>query len=471
VGAHIFGAVRNLTQFFAPWLTSTADRPALQFGDRTLTFGQLDARANRMARELASRGVGPGDRVCVQLPNGIEFLDLFLACSRLGAVLVPINVLYTERELNHIVGDAEPRMTVLPRNASELASSAAARSSDRLPDDCGPATPALIIYTSGTTGAPKGAVLTHANLIANAQNCVDAWRITADDRYLAVLPLFHVHGLANGVCSWLATGCTMRLEERFDHRTAAAVFREFRPTLFFGVPTIYHRLLDPSVVSDADARQIGRTMRLVVSGSAPLPAHVLDAFRARYGHVILERYGMSEALMIATNPYEGERRAGSVGHPFPGVQVRIAGDASELQLTSPALFPGYWNDASATAAAFDGEWFKTGDVATISDDGYITLRGRIGDLIISGGFNIYPREIEDVLLNIPGVREAAVVGKSDERRGEVPVAYIVTDRAIDSSALDAHCREQLASFKVPRAFHRVDSLPRTPMGKVQKHLL
>jgi malonyl-CoA/methylmalonyl-CoA synthetase len=463
--------VLTLTQFFDRTLTALAERSALQIRGQTHTFGDVCTRANQMARELQARGVAAGDRVCAQLPNGLAFLDLFLACTRLGAIFVPVNVLYTDREVDHIVHDADPLVLVLADNAKALESAAARQSTEPVVDDCHPETPALIIYTSGTTGAPKGAVLSHANLIANARNVIDAWRITEADRYLAVLPLFHVHGLANGMCSWLATGCLMRLEERFDHRTAAAVFREFRPTLFFGVPTIYHRLLDASVISDADARDIGRAMRLFVSGSAPLPAHFLEAFRARYGHVILERYGMSEALMIATNPYDGERRAGSVGRPFPGVDVRIDSATSELHLKSPALFAGYWNDDASTAAAFDTGWFKTGDIAEQSHDGYITLKGRTGDLIISGGFNVYPREIEDVLLAIPGVREAAVIGKPDERRGEVPVAFIVADSAIDAAALDAHCRQQLASFKIPRAFEQVDALPRTPMGKVRKHLL
>jgi malonyl-CoA/methylmalonyl-CoA synthetase len=295
-----------------------------------------------------------------------------------------------------------------------------------------------------------------------------------------VLPLFHVHGLGNGVHAWLISGCLMRLVARFDHARAASLFAEYRPTLFFGVPTIYHRLLDPHVVPDDAARAIGAGARLFVSGSAPLPAHVLAAFEERYGHTILERYGMTEALMITTNPYDGERRAGTVGIPLPGVELRLVDDrdvvlsdemVGEIQLKSRCLFTGYWRNEMATAASFAGGWFRTGDLGVRSSDGYLTLRGRRGDLIISGGFNIYPREIEEVLLEDERVREATVVGAPDELRGEVPVAYVVVDAGLDVAEVEQRCRSQLASFKVPRAFIRLDALPRTALGKVQRHLL
>jgi malonyl-CoA/methylmalonyl-CoA synthetase len=271
------------------------------------------------------------------------------------------------------------------------------------------------------------------------------------------------------------------LAERFDINRAGALFESFRPTLFFGVPTIYARLLE--LPSD-QARRIGERMRLFVSGSAPLPASVLEAFCAKFGHTILERYGMSETLMNISNPYEGERRAGSVGFPLPGVSVRILdaamrpvseGEVGEVYVSGPNVFAGYWRRPDATAEAMvfgpDGNWFRTGDLAERSADGYITLRGRRTDLIISGGFNIYPREIEEVLLEQPGVREAAVCGAPDELRGELPVAYVVADETFDEKAAEDACRKSLASFKVPRAIIRVDSLPRTALGKIQKHLL
>jgi malonyl-CoA/methylmalonyl-CoA synthetase len=294
---------------------------------------------------------------------------------------------------------------------------------------------------------------------------VSCWQISASDRFYLALPLFHIHALGNGLHTWLLSGCRMRLVERFDHRTAVEELLDFKPTLFFGVPTMYIRLLE---TSPDDARAIGAVMRLFVSGSAPLPAHVLERFRELFDHTILERYGMTETFMNTSNPYVGERRAGTVGLPLPGVSVRLVD--GELFVRGPNVFSGYWRRPDATAAAFTSDgFFRTGDMAAISDDGYITLVGRKSDLIISGGFNIYPREIEELLLEQPGVREAAVVGVADEVRGEVPIAYLVGD--FDAEALERVCREQLASFKVPRRFVKIDSIPRTALGKVQKHLL
>jgi malonyl-CoA/methylmalonyl-CoA synthetase len=459
----------------------------------TLTFGDLDVRSNRMARLLASRGIARGDRLGFFLPNRVEFIDLFLACIKLGVIVVPINVLYREREIDHIASDCEPAAVVTTRelsslvparitswDADEITSSALSHSGAQIRTAIDGDDPAAIVYTSGTTGRSKGAVLTHNNFAANTVNLLTCWRITSDDRYLAVLPLFHVHGLGNGVHAWLAGGCRMRLAERFEASRAAALFESFQPTLFFGVPTIYFRLLE---FPEDLAHRIGARMRLFVSGSAPLPAHVFTTFRQRFGHAILERYGMSETLMNISNPYEGERRPGSVGFPLPGVSVLILneegeevgdGEVGELSVRGPNVFPGYWGGARrhdpGAGPNADG-WFRTGDLGERSTDGYYTLRGRRTDLIISGGFNIYPLEIEEVLLEQPGVREVAVCGVPDERRGEVPVAYIVADGSFDESALADVCRRTLASFKTPRAFIRVEELPRNALGKVQKHLL
>ncbi len=458
----------------------------------TLTFGEIAQRSDRVARLLQSRGFVTGDRLGIFLANRVEFIDIVLASLRLGVIIVPINILYRERELSHIVADAEPKAVVttaegaswLPSGTSfidvEEIGRVAAEPGTVMPIrlSLDGDTPAAIVYTSGTTGRSKGAVLTHNNLAANAVNLLTCWRITREDRYLAALPLFHVHGLGNGVMCWLISGCLMRLAERFEIDRAPSLFSEFLPTLFFGVPTIYVRLLE---LPDGLAERIGSVMRLFVSGSAPLPAHILTAFREKYGHTILERYGMSETLMNISNPYEGERRPGSVGFPLPGVSVRIvdgegkpAADETvgELLVRGPNLFAGYWRRPEATAEAIlEGGWFRTGDLGERSADGYYTLRGRRTDLIISGGFNLYPREIEEVLLEYPGVRDAVVCGVEDQRRGEVPVAYLVTDDPLDAAALESLCRRSLASFKVPRAFIRVDALPRNAMGKVQKHLL
>lgn len=466
----------TLTHLFNLSLAHRRDNPALEFQGREFTFGEIDARAARMANALALRGFEAGDRLAVQLTNSIELIDVFLACVRLGVIFVPVNVLYKEREVTHILADAEPRLFVTAANLRDLMTDVEGPP-PHLPALAGDS-PAALVYTSGTTGTSKGAILTHNNFASNALNLLTCWQITAADRFLLALPLFHVHALGNGLHCWLIAGCRMRLLERFDHQQAQAEFLDFQPTLFFGVPTIYVRLLDTEA---AAARAIGSRMRLFVSGSAPLPVQVLENFRDLFGHTILERYGMTETLMNISNPYTGERRPGSVGFPLPGVSARIVNDAGglaaidetgELHLRGPNVFAGYWRREHATRSAFVDGWFKTGDLATRSADGYYTLCGRRSDLIISGGFNIYPREIEEFLMEQPEVAEASVAGVPDRVRGEVPVAYVVPRAGhFDAAMLDRLCREKLASFKIPRAFVRVPALPRNALGKVQKHLL
>ncbi|MEO6221701.1 MAG: AMP-binding protein [Vicinamibacterales bacterium] len=486
----------QLTDLFDLSFKGRRDVVGLEYEDvngqvQAFTFGDLDERAAAMSAALEGLGLESGDRLLVQIPNSVEFIVIFLACLRMGVIFVPVNVLYREREVQHIVTDSAPKLCVVtPESAPNLPLGATAIELADLADEAVAAqsrrpggaavdgdAPAALVYTSGTTGRSKGAVLSHNNFAANAMNIVGAWAMTSVDRYLAVLPLFHVHGLGNGVVSWLVSGCRMRLVDRFDSSRVAAQFAAFQPTVFFGVPTMYVRLLEADA---AVAARIGQGVRLFVCGSAPLPAAVLEAFREKFGHTILERYGMSETLMNISNPYAGERRAGTVGLPLPGVSVRVVdqsgapvGDNTigEVELRGPNVFSGYWNDPAATAAAFRDGWFRTGDLADRSTDGYYTMRGRSSDLIISGGFNIYPREIEEVILEHPGVREVAVVGVADPRRGEVPVAYVVTDGPLDHAALSEACKRALASFKAPRDFVQVTSLPRTALGKIQKHLL
>ncbi|MDQ6760011.1 MAG: AMP-binding protein [Acidobacteriota bacterium] len=476
----------TLTDLFDLSFQGRRESVALEFAGRNYTFGDIDERSNRAAQFLLQRGFQPGDRLCVYLANSVEIIDFFLACVKLGVIFVPINILYRGREIGHILSDAEPKAVV---SDSPMQAPIPIWSRDditgamrELPPERPRVTldgdsPAGIIYTSGTTGVSKGAILTHNNFAANAINLLTCWQISSADRLLLGLPLFHVHGLGNGIHCWLMSGCRMRLLERFEHQTAAQEFLDFRPTLFFGVPTIYVRLLD---VPAGTAREIGQSMRLFVSGSAPLPAQVLEEFRTLFGHTILERYGMSETLMNIGNPYAGERRPGSVGLPLPGVSVRLlkpdgtpasVGETGELYLRGPNVFPGYWRREEATRAAFVDGYFKTGDLAVLEIDGYYTLSGRKSDLIISGGFNIYPREIEEFLMEQEEVSEAAVAGMPDRLRGEVPIAYIVPNGAFSADQLEARCREKLASFKVPRAFLRVEQLPRNALGKVQKHLL
>jgi malonyl-CoA/methylmalonyl-CoA synthetase len=458
----------------------------------TFTYGALESRSNRLAHVLVARGLVPGARLAFLLPNRVEIIDLWLACAKLGVIVVPVNVLYQAREIAHIVQDADPvavitvaqRFADLPPGTVAWDVDGLHAEAEHVPDVTRPVagphtadTPMALVYTSGTTGASKGAILTHGNFASNALVLNASWAMTAADRLLCTLPLFHVHGLGNAVHSWLLSGCHMKLVERFDASRAAAWFTTYAPTVFFGVPTMYVRLL----ALDADvALAIGQRTRLFVSGSAPLPAHVLEAFHERFGHVVLERYGMTETLMNVSNPYIGERRPGTVGLPLPLTSVRIVdehgadlpdGTSGELWVRGPHVCAGYWRRPDATAAAWQDGWFRTGDIGVRATDGYITLEGRRSDLIIAGGFNIYPREIEELLMEQPGIREAAVVGVPDAIRGEVPVAYFVGDEHVDPTTLEAVLRGQLASFKVPRTFVRVAALPRTALGKVQKHLL
>ena len=456
----------TLPELFAPSFTGRRDSIALEFHGATFTFGDLDHRSNILAHALQARGLQPGDRVSVYLANSVEIILVYLACIKLGLIFVPINILYRDREITHILNDAQPALSI--NDASEITalinSSPASAQLPQLTSD----TPAGIIYTSGTTGTSKGAVLTHNNFAINATALLDAWRITSDDRLLLPLPLFHVHGLGNGLHCWLASGCRMRLLDRFDHHSIAQEFLDFRPTLFFGVPAMYVRLLE---IPSHQAREIGATMRLFVSGSAPLSTQTFDEFRSKFGHAILERYGMSETLMIIGNPYDGERRPGTVGLPFPHVDVRFLDEAGEIYLKGPNIFAGYWRNEEATRAAFRDGYFRTGDLAVRSPDGYYTLCGRKSDLVISGGFNIYPREIEEFLEEQDGIAEAAVAAVPDRVRGEVPIAFIVTTRPVNLADLEARCRAKLASFKIPRSFTVVQKLPRNALGKIQKHLL
>ena len=491
----------SLLTLFDQSLIGQAARAALEIDGPhgttiSYTFGALESRSNRLAKVLHARGLRRGDRLAFLLANRLEIVDLWIACVKLGIIVVPINVLYQHREIRHIVHDAVPNAIITaPARFADLPDDSAAWDVDEMTRDasllddtverpsivrdtiCHADTPAALVYTSGTTGASKGAALTHGNFASNALVLNASWGMHAGDRLLCTLPLFHVHGLANAVHSWLITGGHLKLVERFEASRAVEWFTQYQPTVFFGVPTMYVRLLDIDAVT---ARRIGEQTRLFVSGSAPLPAHVHDAFHEKFGHVILERYGMTETLMNVSNPYIGERRAGTVGLPLPLTAVRIVDDegndvadgtSGELWVKGPNVCAGYWRRPDATDAAFRDGWFRTGDIGVRAHDGYITLEGRRSELIISGGFNIYPREIEELLMEQPGIREATVIGIPDPARGEVPVAYLVCDDSVDTTTLAVTLRSQLASFKIPRAFVKIDALPRTALGKVQKHLL
>lgn len=332
-------------------------------------------------------------------------------------------------------------------------------------DTAGPGDPALVCYTSGTTGAPKGAVLSHGNLLANSEALRVAWRWTADDRLVHCLPLFHAHGLAVAAYGTLLVGGSAVLLPGFDPFAVVDAARQQRATLFFGVPTMYHRLVSSGAAAGL------RGLRLCVSGSAPLRADLHRAASRAVGSGVLERFGMTETLMNTSNPLDGERRPGTVGFPLPGVEVTLD-PAGEILVRGPNVFDGYWERPGADAGAFraaadgGGRWFATGDLGA-DDDGYLVIRGRARELIISGGFNVYPTEVEDVLARHPALSEVAVTGTPDDEWGEVVTAWVVCAGPVpDVGELRAFCRDELAPFKQPRLVRRVDALPRNALGKV-----
>jgi malonyl-CoA/methylmalonyl-CoA synthetase len=468
----------TLTELFAERRTADGSTVLLETPDGIeLTYDEAERRTAQLAHALTDRGVRPGDRVAVQIEKSPLAILLYLASVRCGAVLVPMNPAYTDDEVDYLVRDAEPTLFVRGDDDGGLVESAAQQ-----PDQFDDVVPrphdgAAIVYTSGTTGRPKGALLSHRNLASNAATLHRIWGFRPDDVLLHALPVFHVHGLFVATNCVLANGTGMVYLPRFD--VDAVVEHLPRCTVFMGVPTYYRRLLaEPRF----DARAC-RTMRLFVSGSAPLPAATHGEFRDRTGHVILERYGMSETGMITSNPLDGDRMAGTVGVPLPDVEVRISdpdsgevlaspGAIGGIEVRGPNVFGGYWRrpELSASELTADG-FFRTGDVGSFDQDGYLTIAGRSKDVIISGGLNVYPKEVEEVVDRIDGVAESAVVGLPDPDFGEVVVGVVVlADQAgnLDEDAVRAAVRQRLAAYKVPKRVHIVEALPRNAMGKVEK---
>jgi malonyl-CoA/methylmalonyl-CoA synthetase len=475
-------AKANLPSAWVRVWASTPSAPTLFDRDRGWIHAeQLEEATRRMAGRLQGAGLEPGDRMLFSAASSLELVIAHVAALRAGIVVVPANTAYREREVAHVVTDARPKAALVddPDRARWILAAAGSETvvvgpDVDLPDGepaaldaMAPDEPALIGYTSGTTGSPKGAVLTHANLLAGSESVGLAWRWTAHDRLVLALPLFHVHGLCVGLHGTLLAGASAVLLPRFDVDSVLDAAGSHDASLFFGVPTMYHRLAQSSRVGEL-AR-----LRLCVSGSAPLPAELHRALAERGGQEVLERYGMTETLMNVSNPYDGERRAGTVGFPLPGVQLRLSnGQEGEIQLRGPNIFAGYWERPKATAESFTDGWFRTGDLGSVDSDGYLRILGRSKELIISGGFNVYPREVEDVLLAHPGVSEVAVVGTPSDEWGEIVTAFVVP--AGDEPRPDvllAFAAEQLAAFKRPRLLHFVESLPRNALGKVVKHEL
>ncbi len=478
-GRYALAMNANLFAHMAAAFDIDREAPALvDAKDSGPNFGDLDRLSARFASALRRRGIGRGDRVIVQVEKSIEAVALYLACLRTGAIFVPLNTAYTPSEVDHFVEDAEPRLVVL---ASDMAGPNASFLSDALasePDEgvvhCSADDIASIIYTSGTTGRSKGAMLSHGNLLSNAQTLIDIWGLTRNDVLIHALPIFHVHGLFVALHTMLLNGAKTIFLPRFDVSEAISLMP--RATVLMGVPTFYTRLLaDTSFERDA-----ARTMRLFISGSAPLLAETHHAFEDRTGMRILERYGMTEAGMITSNPLDGERIAGTVGMPLPGVELRVVnaegeplpdGEPGVIEIRGPNVFKGYWRNPEKTAEDIrpDG-WFVTGDIGTRDAEGRVTIVGRAKDLIISGGFNIYPKEIEEVINAVPGVIESAVIGVPHADLGESAIAVVVGDAVLEPLISEA-IQANLARFKHPRRLEFVADLPRNAMGKVQKAAL
>ncbi len=474
------GSAGSLTALFARAWRADPERPQIADAEHGWwSRGDLEAVSARHAGRLAALGLRSGDRVLLSAESSLELVASYLACLRMGLVVIPTNTAYGDRELRHVLDDARPRAAILddPARRAQVAEIAPAiaclEPQLELPDGPTPAldasaprAAALICYTSGTTGRPKGAVLSHANCLASAEALRLAWRWSETDRLLLALPLFHMHGLGVGLHGTLATGGSAVLYRGFRPEQILAEIAVREASLFFGVPTMYHRLAE-----HPDVHALG-VLRLCVSGSAPLPAALHERIEAATGQRVLERYGMTETLMLVSNPYEGERRPGCVGLPLPGVELRLVGDPSEIEVRGPNVFSGYWERPDANDDAFtqDG-WFRTGDLGARDEDGYLQIVGRAKELIISGGYNVYPREVEDVLREDPAIEDVAVVGESSTEWGERVVAYVVAEREIALDSVRRAIGDQLAGYKHPRRVYRVDALPRNALGKVQKHRL
>jgi malonyl-CoA/methylmalonyl-CoA synthetase len=471
------------------------EKLCLRFEGEEIPYQGMRERAEGFGAGLVAWGLRPGERVALYLGNHPDLLAAYLGTHLARGVVIPVNAQYRRGELRHIFGDAgvrlcltdEERKPELERTREELPGleaviEAGPEFDDFLGETHGLERPrgedlAVIAYTSGTTGRSKGAMLLHRNLVANAQAVCEAWHWTDEDTLFLALPLFHTHGLMVGAHGTFLTGSGAELHRKFDAAAAYDALLGGRVTMFFGVPTMYMRLLREAGARDERPRPI----RLYVSGSAPLSPQAFDEFERLFGERILERYGMTETIMNLTNPYEGERRPGTVGRPFPGQEARVVGvetrgplaggEIGEIEVRGPNVFPGYWNWPDATEESFDTEgWFATGDLGFVGEDGYFTISGRAKELIISGGYNVYPREVEEVIEGCPGVSEVAVVGLPDSEYGERVVAVVVPeDPGLTAEKVTSFCREDLAGYKKPREVVFVDDLPRNALGKVLKH--
>ncbi len=491
-------ANRNLFAILARNFPRDPGAPLLESANGSIrSYAEMLELSARIGRALLAAGAGPGERLMVQVEKTPEALALYLAALRIGAIYLPLNTGYRRDEVEYFLSDAAPKVVVAtpgsPLADESLVKDHGARlltldaegrgslmeTASRQPAElgdfvCDDDTIAAILYTSGTTGKPKGAMLSHGNLSSNAAALHEIWRFDPRDRLLHALPIFHTHGLFVALNTTLMNGTSMIFLPRFD---AAEIVRLLpRATVMMGVPTFYTRLL----ATPEFTRDCCRHVRLFISGSAPLTVETFNAFKERTGHTILERYGMTEANMITSNPYLRDRVAGSVGFPLPGVSLRIAddrgralkpGEVGGIEVKGPNIFRGYWRNPEKTKSEFRADgFFITGDLGRIDERGYVHIVGRSKDLIISGGFNVYPKEVETVIDALPGVAESAVIGVPHADFGEAVVAVVVAKpeaSLVERQIADA-TREHLAAYKAPKAVFLVKELPRNTMGKVEK---
>ena len=492
----------NLYAHFAKQFAArSADELLLSDAGRSYSYGDIDRESARLVRYLTGLGIKTGDRVSVQVDKSAAALSLYLACLRGGFVFHPLNPGYKSGELEYFLGDASPSIVVFDAAKMDVLQPLAVRAGithvytldddgqgslidasrdssadpmivERAEDDL-----AALLYSSGTTGVPKGIMLTHGNLLSNARSLVAAWAFTEQDRLLHALPIFHVHGLFVAIGCVLSSGASMRWLDGFS---APEVIRSLPEcTVMMGVPTYYRRLLSDSEFTAVVAANV----RVFICGSAPLLEETFVEFETRTGHRILERYGMTETNMNTSNPLQGERRPGTVGPALPGVEIRIVDESGsevpanvvgDLQVRGPNVFAGYWQMPHKTAEDFTADgYFNTGDKGRIDEDGYVSIVGRAKDVIITGGLNVYPREVELCIDALDGVEESAVIGVPHADFGEAVIAVVVREaaEAIDADGVIRSVKKSLANFKVPKRVVFVDELPRNSMAKVQKNKL
>ena len=476
-------------------------KTAIEFEEHKVTFAEISGKANKVADSLSKSSISKGDRVAVFLGNSMELVYFFVGALKNGSIVVPMNISFMDIEAEYMLNDSGAKAVltdketlpiiknILPKlkelkhiitvgcneftDFNDFIKDASVKEPDvKITGEDG----SIIFYTSGTTGRSKGALLSHHNMESDLGALKEAWHLAGKDRLLLALPLYHIHGLGVALCGSFYNGYSLVLRKRFDAEETLKLIQDKKCTLFMGVPTMYIRILE------VDEKYDTNTMRLFISGSAPLSAETFKEFKEKFGHTILERAGMSETNMNFSNPYRGKRKPGTGGLPLKGVKVMIAdknfrevpkGKEGDILLKGPNVFKGYWNAPEKTKESFHKGWFITGDIGKIDKDGYVTFLGRSKDLIISGGLNIYPAEVEEVINSHSSVLECAIIGVPDKYFGEAVKVFVVLKKGkkADEEEIISYCREKLASYKKPKYVEFIGALPKNSMGKVQKTVL